>query len=760
MRRRRLGWLVLVSCLLLGSCSATTGGGGSGRPAVTAPVVVVGVGGLTWDAVSPEDTPRLWELLVDGSAAGAATVRQIGPSCPVDGWLSLSSGRATAGPAPARDEAEGDDDVDDVVSTSRESPAVAFDRTCGPLPEVRSTGGTDGSAGRAFVPEWRQMQDLQDTWDFEPEMGLLADSLAELDVCATAVGPGAALALADADGVVDSYRKTLGPSSFECPVTVVDAGVVVDRARDLAAVDRRVADVLDSAPVESTVLITGMSEQPGGSPELAAAFLTGPSVTGPARYLVTSSTRWDGVVRLLDVPSTLLAVLDGSDPAGLSGAPIRLDGERPASPTDTVEALHDITRADQVRGTWTDDLRNWLGGVQLLLYAVALVAVGRRWHPRGSGRAFTALVLCLAATPLAAFLVTFTGWWRAASPDRVLWGGLIALAAALAVAAGRLPQRPLWWATGGLSLLTYVVLAVDALIGTPLHRGSLLGPSPARGGRYFGFGNETFCVFVVVALLLAGAVAAELLARGRRRQALGSVIALGLLTILIVVWPNWGANVGGGLALLPGITLLALVVARVRVTAPKLAGAALAGVVLVGAVAFGDWLRPERDRSHSGRFVQEILDGDAWAIIARKAGYAQDSLSTGVPAWLTIAVLVASAAVLTRPERFAPSCLLAAFTHWPTLRASLGAILLTIVLGSFVNDYGLRIATISLTLGLPLVALTCARANGLDGPSGGSAGGGEEQRVLVGPAAHSGDTETGVVEDGGHIGWLDRLRSG
>lgn len=728
---------MLVSCLLLGGCSmlargtaaapasAATSGRAADQPPVTTPVVVVGVGGLTWDAVSPDDTPRLWQLLTEDAAAGSMTVRQIGPSCPVDGWLSLSSGRATAGPPPqpvddddaAADNSDNDDLDSDDVGTDPSQPTARHDRACGPLPEVRSnTGDTDGSGGEASVPEWQQLQELQDTWDFAPQLGLLGDSLAELDVCATAVGPGAALALADSEGVVPRFEDEVGPASFDCPITLIDAGNVIDRDRDLTEVDRHVGDVLDNVPANSTVLVMGVSERPGVYPELAAAFLSGPSVTGPPRFLVTSSTRWDGVLRLLDVPTTLLAAVGGSDPDDFSGAPIRFGGRRPAAPAESVRVLDDITRTDQIRGKWTDDLRNWLGAAQLVLYAVALLAVGRGWQARWSGRGFTALLLCFAATPLAAYLVTLSEWWRAGSPDRALWGGLVAIAAALAVVAGRIPKRPLWWATGGLSLLTFGILVLDALVGTPLHRGSLLGPSPARGGRYFGFGNDTFSVFVVVALLTAGAIAAELLARDRRRLAVGAVIALGTLTLLVDVWPKWGANVGGGLALLPGITLLALAVAGIRITALRLAGASVGGVALVGAVAFADWLRPERDRSHSGRFVQDIIDGDAWEIVSRKAGYARDSLNDGLPMWITIAVLVAAAAALLRPERYAPDSLLAAFAEWPTLRATLGSILLTILIGSFVNDYGLRIATISLTMGLPLVALTCARSNGRQPP--------------------------------------------
>lgn len=723
-------WLLLVSCLLLTSCSMTARRAASGGSGISAPVVVVGVGGLTWDAVSPEATPRLWRLLAGDAAAAATAVRQIGPSCPVDGWLSMSTGRQTIGPRPTLRPDDSDDraDGDAAARATPPGPVPAHsDPRCGALPEVRATGAGSAAEAGAYVPEWRQLQELQDSWEFSPQLGHLAEALADHDVCATAVGPGAALTLADPDGIVHRYQESLGPGSFDCPVTVVDAGAVADPARDLAAVDRRVADVLDRAPEKASVLVTGISEQPGGLPELAAAVLSGPAVTtpesesgAPPRFLVTASTRWDGVVRLLDIPSTLMAAVDLADPEDFSGGPIRLAGRRPVDPGETVGALADVTRADQVRGTWADDFRNWLGGVQLVLYGVVLLVLegGRRLGgdrvlrlvPAWSGRALAALVLGLAALPAAAYLVTLSAWWRAGSPDRALWLGMVAVAAGIAVVTALLPRRRPWWTTGTVSLLTFAVLVGDALVGTPLHRGSLLGPSPAHGGRFFGFGNDTFCVFVVVALLLAGAVAAELLSRGRRQHAVAAVVAIGAVTVLVDVGPTWGADVGGGLALLPGIALLALAVADVEITVPRLAGAALGGVALVGAVAVLDWLRQAQDRSHVGRFVQEILDGDAVEIVSRKAGYARDSVSGGAPVWITMVVLAVSIAAVLRPDRWAPGALRAALAQWPTLRPTLAAILLTVVLGSLVNDYGLRIATISLTMGMPLVALTCIHA--------------------------------------------------
>ena len=67
-----------------------------------APLVVIGVAGLSWSDLS-EDTPTLARL-ADG-AIGSLVVRSVHPvTCPVDGWLALSSGsRAADERGPCRD---------------------------------------------------------------------------------------------------------------------------------------------------------------------------------------------------------------------------------------------------------------------------------------------------------------------------------------------------------------------------------------------------------------------------------------------------------------------------------------------------------------------------------------------------------------------------------------------------------------------------------------------------------------------------------
>jgi hypothetical protein len=698
-----LAAMAVLLCLVIGwAAGQVPARTGTDDRSGEAPFVLIGVAGLAWPDIRPDQTPRLWQMLTAGAAAGAATVRTTRePACAADGWLSLNAGQPSTGPR-------------------------WNDGSCEPLPVVWGIGG-----GRsAQVANWSRLVDAQRGSEFSPRPGRLGSALAEEEGCETAVGPGAAMALADLDGVVSRYRATFDEAVLNCPITIIDGGQVVQsgygRLNSLARIDRFVGHVLDRLDGNTTVLVQGVSEPPGGIPELAVSMLAGPRASprpNPA-FLTVSSTRWDGVVRLLDVPSTLLDVAGASAPTEFGGAPLSVGGARPADATVTVHRLGDITVTDRTLRRWSGILLLTVGLGQTLLFVAALVARSRL-RPAAIGRWrrwFTAALLSLAVLPVAVYLVTLIYWWRAPLPSVALWGGLAATVAAVAVAVGMLPRHPLWRVPLVVSLVTFAVLAVDALTGTPLHRASPFGPSALYGGRYYGFGNSTFAVFSVAALTLAGAAAAELLARGRRGLAVAAVAAIGVTACAIDTYPGWGADVGGGIALMPGVVILTLVVAGWRITLVRLAAAGLAGAALVAVVGLADWSRPPAARTHAGRFVQDIIDGQAWGLVSRKAGYAFASLSGGPLAWITMAVLIVAVLALTRPARFSPSYFNAAIRRWPTLRPTFAAVVATSVIGALVNDYGIRIVTFALISILPLVALSCVRAAELETePAGGPA---------------------------------------
>ena len=677
------GSLTLATSAYAGSTASPVISGASGQ--VLGPqVVLIGVGGLTWEDIGPETTPRLWGLLEDGAAAAALTVNTLGPPvCPTGGWLALSAGRPTFGPRDGQ--------------VCRTLPAVA----------------TDGAGGD--VVAWQPLAAAESGTTYEATIGTLGTALAASGECATAIGPGAALALADSSGHVARYLPALDDSAanqaFGCPLTVVDAGAtsVLDASEaDARYVDDVVGQVLDAAPATASIVVASVSSPEGGLLSLGTAVVRGPQ--SEPHYLSSPATRRSGVARVLDLPPSILAALGVAEPTDFQGSVLTVAGERPEAAA-TRQWFIDIGVADRWLRPGTSPLINTLGFAAIVLGGLVLL-LARRRVGRGVLRVLEALLLIAAAGSVASYLVTLLRWWRFDDPYLGMWLGIAAIATVLGIASALL-RGPVWRPAMVVSLVTSVVLLVDGVVGTPLHWGSPFGTSAALGNRYYGFGNSTYAVWAVATLVLAGAVATTYAAAGRRRLAGGVVLAIGMVSVIVDIWPTWGADVGGGLALVPAFVVLAMMLSGLRVTLARAVIAAVAGAAVVTAVAVADWLRPAADRSHAGQFVQSLLDGDAGDLLSRKSDNAMASFSRGSSAWITLAVLVLAVLALALP-RMMPAALASGMQRWPQLRAVIVAVLISAVLGSLANDWGIRVATVELLSAAALVFAACARARAYD----------------------------------------------
>lgn len=686
------------------------------------PLVVVGTTGVTWEDVADVRAPTLHALLTDGAgAAGVAQPTGAASRCAVGGWVAMSAGQLAE------------------VATER-APDGSW--AC-PTPQPVVDG--DG----AQVEGWDELVALQRGSGYQARLGVLGDALdgrtvGDAPVCATAVGPGAAVALADPDGDVARYRDlssatTPGGDAYACPVTVVDAGdatlgpadpslpaaeraVVRDatRAARLEAVDATVGAVLDAAPSGATVLVVDLAGTPGGRPVLGTA-LARPSADGPAqaRYLTSAATRTDGVARVLDVPATVLGAADVAPPARVQDTPLAWGSPRPADAATTADVLADLTTRDHVRRavyTYFVDVPFYAGLALAGLCLLLAPRLRRVTGERGRARAVRAqhwargAALVVAAVPTAAFVVSLTGWWRFADPLLAMVVGTVLATAVVAGLGALAPRRPVWLGPGVVAGISFVVLTLDALVGTPLNRASPLGSAPTFGARFYGFGNPTFSVYAVAALVLAAALAQWLVRRGRPRTAAAVVGVIGVVTMVVDVWPTLGADLGGGLVVVPAFAVLGLAASGAHLTWRRFVLVAAAGVAVVAAVGVLDWLRPADQRSHLGRFVEQVVDGSAWDTLLRKAGYALRSVLGGVPVWLTLLVLVAAALLLFAPRRFTPHWFARTEEAWPLLRPTLLALWIVCVAGSLVNDFGVRIALIALIPAVPLLTVAALHA--------------------------------------------------
>jgi hypothetical protein len=736
-RRSRRGRRVLAAAALalttLGGLASTANA--SDQPATDDPpgvsdhggpnVVLAGVAGLAWEDVTPEDMPTLHEM-AGTDAVAALTARTIrSRTCSVDGWLTVSSGRRST----------------DLIDSDGDGTA---DRYCRPAP----TPVRDDDGG-ATVPGWQTYVEEQESHAYNPTLGLVGDRLAERGICATAVGPGAALALADTSGQVASY----GPNPAEvdhavmseCPVTVVDLGamppparagsdegereVALEQRRQVASgIDDLLAAMRDELPENTALLVVGVSDSgPTAIPlhndpsriassALRVAVASGPTPDGGEygpRWLTSASTRWSGIVQITDVASTLLDYAGFDEPTqGSVGRPWRTAGTHPADAAETVAHLLSTNTAAQIYRTQSGPFFQFLGIVQVVAFGLALAVIVLRPSARPALlRAVYVGALAIASFPVASYLANLAPWARSDHPALYLWSIIVVISAALTTAAVTGPwRRRIYGPAGFLGAVTAGVMAVDVSTGSNLQQLSLLGLSPVVAGRFYGLGNIPFAIFIAACLVAAAALAQLMIDRGISRRTAGFVTAIiGLVATIVTGAPQAGADVGGILAAIPGFAVLVIGVLGTRLTILKLVGAGIAALAVFLLIAWLDWLRPAGARTHFGGFFDDLASGEALTVIWRKMGASFGTLSR-LPyyAWT---VPIAYAAILWLTSRSGAAGMKAAVARWPIMIYLVWSGLTAGAAGFAANDSGIIIPALLLTAGIPLVVSAIAAAS-------------------------------------------------
>ncbi|GHH65179.1 hypothetical protein GCM10017673_08790 [Streptosporangium violaceochromogenes] len=713
---------VLVAVLVAGVpglsllFGAGTAAASAGRP-MPVGVVVVGVPGLEWGDLDRARTPNLWRL-VDRGASASMSTRAVPPperslTCPVAGWLTVSAGQRSGAPG---------------TDCARPEP-----------PEATPDGG-------ASVRDWPGLVAFNATrTSYRPVLGQLGQLVVDAGWKVAAVGPGAALGAADKSGKISKYAVSVEELGDLAPYRLVvveiadllrpptgtgtggtgtgDAADPAGSARRtaVAAADRRVGALLDRLPPQSTVLVGGLSDG-GVSAHLHVAIAHGPSPGGePYRhgYLTASSTRRDGLVTNTDLTATAIALLGLDAPATVVGRPWRSAGAQGETAAGIVERLAGDDLASQVLRKVQGPFFAVFVTAQILFYLLAAVAIRRG---RGGERALTitrAVAVAGGAVPVATFLAQLVPWWTFPAPMASVILTILGVACALAAVALTGPWRA--WVLGPPAVVagvTSLALLIDVTTGSGLQVNAVTGYEPVTGGRFYGFGNIAFAVYSAGTILALAGISHGLISRGRRPLALAVCALYGGLAVFADGWPGWGADFGGVPAFLVGLAVFMTLLSGGRISPARLGLVGLAGLLLIGAIAVADWLKPPARRTHLGSFVQQVLDGQAWTVVGRKFGA---MIGVTVGNWsLTLLSLVALAflfLVLDRPSRWGASALDRAYTLAPPLRAGLIGALTCALIGFLMNDSGIAIPAMALTVAVPLTLAACVRALRLSPPT-------------------------------------------
>ncbi|QOX81508.1 hypothetical protein H8R18_07065 [Nanchangia anserum] len=553
-------------------------------PGARSPLVVIGVSGLTSaDLRDISRYPALAERASTGAIANQVVRGADQVACPVDGWLSLQASQRLSDRA---GRAEG---------------------TCPNVADVADHGmPADGLGG----PD-------------DAHLGLLGQALEAFGISTRAIGPGARIALgtpthpaageaaAASDG---ELARQVAEAASSTRVTVVDADVDVPdlqvatpghsatdtwegfaappptdtrrATRLLTRLNTIVAELDDNTQVIITSLADGTSLS-----SLQATILSTDAMT--SGYARSGSTRTNGLVLTADITQLILTSAglpvtsegQGMAITGGGGTRLALSNEDAASALassqleERIDRLADAALHARVTLSIQPLVMVVLAVVALacLFLLIRLVFAHRLGNlPRRRRRILTVLALIAACAPPSTFLANLVPWWRLSSgaPVPAMLAvlavtaliSLVIVAVAAGVAQLVRALAPEHDDTRWVGLIVITLALTGLLVGgaraSRLSLDAVMGSSSLLGARFYGIGNTQFALVVVLTLTAAALIGSLLVRRGYRLAGLIVAAAGGMWVVSIDGAASLGADVGGPLALTPGVLVLTILLIR------------------------------------------------------------------------------------------------------------------------------------------------------------------------------------------------------
>jgi hypothetical protein len=416
-------------------------------------------------------------------------------------------------------------------------------------------------------------------------------------------------------------------------------------------------------------------------------------------YLTSGNTRRAGYVLLTDLTPTI-AQLAGVelDEASIEGRTVeRRDG--PATGAARRARLVDAEAAAQFRDRVLDPVVLTVVISVSLLALLATAVLLCRWDRFRPLLARAALVLL--AFPSLTYLAALFPFYDWGSP--AYWCFLVVGSLLVGLGAAALAGRWLGPLAVVYGLIVGVVTVSIVGLGSRLQLATVFGDSPIVAGRFTGINNVTFAYFFLSASMLACIVVDWY--PGQKGRRLMLAILGGVL--LIDVAPMWGADVGGALAGLPALALVAMGLGQWKVRWRTLVLAVLATLALLAVLGWLDLMRDSADRSHLGRLLERIgSDGSSGltTVVERKLAVNLRSLTESTWRYIFGPLVIAAGLMLWRGRRWGHAVSLA----FPALRRALPGLAALAVLGYGANDSGIAVPAAMLAVAVPgFVYLAC-----------------------------------------------------
>lgn len=471
----------------------------------------------------------------------------------------------------------------------------------------------------------------------------------------------------------------------------------------LAEADASLASMLEEVDLERDLVMVLGPTSPVADEQLTVFAMAGPGVEpGLAE---SNSTRRPGYVQLTDIAPTILDFFGIEVPSAMFDARIFSTGGGPPGSTQLDQMI-----AANEKATYRDSATGPITVAYIvfvtLVMVLAMACLARLEMLRGPVRFLALMVL---AFPTCTYL---SGLFRYDALAVDVYGVVLFLAsAALASMAWWLGRSDPMGPPVVLGLMLVGLFLLDLALGAELQMNTVFGYSPIVAGRFAGLGNQAFALLCISTLLSAtGGVA-----WWRRRSSysddrlpnwlLSSLIAYFGLVVVFIGFPSLGSDVGGVLASVPAFTVAGFMLTGKRVAVRTFVLILVATVAVLAVFAVIDLAQPAESRTHLGRFVATVFEGDAGMVLERKLSTNYRILVSSVWTLIVPGALAFIAYLTWRPSR----TLRVLRRRYPGYGAFGVSSLVAGLLGMALNDSGVAVPAMMLAVGLGYTAYLAVR---------------------------------------------------
>jgi hypothetical protein len=324
--------------------------------------------------------------------------------------------------------------------------------------------------------------------------------------------------------------------------------------------------------------------------QMAPVFYWGEEKGG---YLTSSTTRQEYIISSLDVVPTLLKTFDLSTD-NFSGNSIM---QTNVGNVDKVPVFQKVNEIVLIYKSRASVLSIYISCLVLALIGAAMYGFfGTK--KRQTWRYLTRLIL------LSALWSPF--WFLALSAVVKTIGvtGFVLVLIASSFLCGYVVEKvgnnPIFWVGG----MTFLLITLDVILGSPFMQRSYLGYDPIIGARYYGIGNEFAGVYLISAIM----VLSPLLTNQKKQFSILCMVLMFAVIIVILGKSTLGTNAGATLS--AGLAFAFLMYRSFFVKWSWRFVLLLFGIAIVGLFFLLYMLQLAGEQTHIGLAFERLMNGD------------------------------------------------------------------------------------------------------------------------------------------------------